>query len=196
MTDHGQINSSSVKKLWPALAIVASFGAIALLLPAQGRLWLCACGRVLLWSGNICSSDNSQHFFDPYSFTHILHGFAFFWLIKWLTPRLRPAWQLALAVAFEAAWEVFENTNFIIDRYRTTTAALGYTGDTVINSFGDTICCLLGFLIARWLGVRRSIVVFFVLELILILWIRDSLLLEIVMLTFPIDAIKALQLCG
>ena len=149
-----------------------------------------------MWSGNICSSDNSQHFLDPYSFTHILHGFAFFWLIKWLAPRLRPAWQLALAIALEAAWEVFENTNFIIDRYRTETAALGYTGDTVVNSIGDTICCLIGFIIARRLGVRRSIIVFAVLELILILWIRDSLLLEIVMLVFSIDAIKALQMCN
>ena len=196
MTDNGLITNSGVKKLGPALAIVSSFAAIALLLWAQGRLWFCACGRLLLWSGDICSSDNSQHFLDPYSFTHILHGFAFFWLIKWLASRLRPAWQLALAVALEAAWEVFENTDFIIDRYRATTAALGYTGDTVVNSFGDTICCLLGFMIARRLGVRRSIVVFLVLELILILWIRDSLLLEIVMLTFPIDAIKALQLCS
>ena len=184
-----------VKHIWPALAILASFGAIAVLLRVQGRLWLCACGRIQFWSGDICSSDNSQHFLDPYSFTHVLHGFAFFWLMLWLARRVQPGWQLALAVGAEAAWEVFENTNFIIDRYRTETAALGYTGDTVVNSFGDTLCCLVGFLIARRLGFRRSLVVFAVLELILILWIRDSLLLEIVMLIFSIDAIKALQLC-
>ena len=102
---------------------------------------------------------------------------------------------MALAVALEAAWEVFENTNFIIDRYRSTTAALGYTGDTVVNSFGDTICCLVGFMIAQRLGWRRSLVVFALLELVLILWIRDSLLLEILMLLVPIDAIKAVQMC-
>lgn len=189
------MNGSTVKRLWPVLAIVACFVAIAVLLPLQGRLWMCACGRIQLWSGNICSSDNSQHFFDPYSFTHVLHGFAFFWLISWLGSRLRPMWKLALAVALEAAWEVFENTNFIIDRYRSVTAALGYTGDTVINSFGDTVCCLVGFLIAQRLGWRRSILVFVAMELILVLWIRDSLLLEILMLVFPLDSIKALQLC-
>lgn len=196
MSDEGVTTRTRVQKLGPTLAVLASFGAIAVLLRVQGRLWLCACGRIDFWSGNICSADNSQHFLDPYSFTHVLHGFAFFWLILWLAPRLRPGWQLALAIAAEAAWEVFENTNFIIDRYRAETAALGYTGDTVVNSFGDTLCCLVGFVIARRLGLRRSLIVFAVLELILILWIRDSLLLQILMLIFPIDAIKALQMCA
>ena len=183
------------RRLWPALAIVASFAATAVLLRLEGRLWICACGRVLIWSGNTCSSDNSQHFLDPYSFTHVLHGFMFFWLITWLARRLNSNWQLTLAVAVEGLWEVFENTNFIIDRYRSTTAALGYTGDTVVNSFGDIFCCLIGFVIARRLGLRRSLIVFAVLELILILWIRDSLLLEILMLIVPIEAIKAFQMC-
>jgi hypothetical protein len=183
------------KKRWPALAIVASFIATAILLRLEGRLWICACGQLRAWSGQICSSDNSQHFLDPYSFTHVLHGFLFFWLIALLLRRLGPGWQVALAVAVEAAWEVFENTNFIIDRYRSTTAALGYTGDTVVNSFGDILCCLIGFLVARRLGLRRSLIVFLVLEFVLIVWIRDSLLLEILMLVFPIDAIKTFQMC-
>lgn len=110
--------------------------------------------------------------------------------------RLRAGWQLALAVVLEVVWEVFENTNFIIDRYRSETAALGYNGDTIVNSYGDTLCCLAGFLIARQLGWRRSLIVFALLELILILWIRDSLLLEILMLIAPIDAIRGWQLCG
>jgi hypothetical protein len=125
----------------------------------------------------------------------VLHGFAFFWLIAWLASRLDSKWQLTLAVALESLWEVFENTNFIIDRYRSQTAALGYTGDTVVNSFGDILCCMVGFMIARRLGLRRSLIVFAALELVLIVWIRDSLLLEIVMLVFPVDAIKALQMC-
>jgi len=132
---------------------------------------------------------------DPYSFTHILHGFLFFWLIAWLAPRLESHWQLTLAITAEALWEVFENTNFIIDRYRSATAALGYNGDTVINSFGDILCCVVGFIIAQRLGLRRSLIVFAALELVLIVWIRDSLLLEILMLVFPVDAIKALQMC-
>ena len=183
------------QKYWPVFAIVASFAATALLLRLEGRLWLCACGSIQLWSGQICSANNSQHFLDPYSFTHVLHGFLFFWLIAWLLSRLRANWQLALAVAVEAFWEVFENTSFIIDRYRSETAALGYNGDTVINSFGDLLCCLIGFIVARRLGWRRSLVVFAVLELILIVWIKDSLLLEILMLVVPIDAIRAWQMC-
>jgi hypothetical protein len=183
------------QKYWPVFAIVVSFVATALLLRLEGRLWLCACGSIQLWSGQICSANNSQHFLDPYSFTHVLHGFLFFWLIAWLLSRLRTNWQLALAIAVEAFWEVFENTNFIIDRYRSETAALGYNGDTVINSFGDILCCLIGFIVARRLGLRRSLVVFAVLELILIVWIKDSLLLEILMLVVPIDAIRAWQMC-
>lgn len=189
------IPSDSWKKLWPALAIVAAFIAAAILLRLEGRLWICSCGRLQVWAGQICSSDNSQHFLDPYSFTHVLHGFLFFWLIVWVAPRLKWSWQLALGVAVEALWEAFENTNFIIDRYRSTTAALGYTGDTVVNSFGDILCCLLGFMIAQRLGLRRSLVVFAVLELVLILWIRDSLLLEILMLVVPIDAVRTWQMC-
>src|SRR5688572_27776479 len=130
------------------------------MLRLEGRLWICACGSVKLWIGNTCSSDNSQHFFDPYAFTHILHGFAFYWLTVLVLPRLKTHWQLLLAIALEAAWEIFENTNFVIERYRTATAALGYTGDTVINSTGDILCCLAGFLIAKWLGFRRALVVF------------------------------------
>lgn len=180
---------------WPVFAIVASFAATALMLRLEGRLWFCACGTIQLWSGQICSANNSQHFLDPYSFTHVLHGFLFFWLIAWLLSRLRANWQLALAVAVEAGWEVFENTNFIIDRYRSETAALGYTGDTVVNSFGDILCCLLGFIVARRLGRRRSLVVFAILELVLIVWIKDSLLLEILMLVVPIDTVRAWQMC-
>lgn len=183
------------RKLWPWLAIAAAFVVTAILLRVEGRLWLCACGSLQVWSGQVCSANNSQHFLDPYSFTHVLHGFLFFWLIALLLPRLRPSWQLVLAIAVEAAWEVFENTNFIIDRYRSETAALGYNGDTVVNSFGDILCCVIGFMIARRLGLHRSLIVFGVLELVLIIWIKDSLLLEIVMLVAPIDAVRAWQMC-
>jgi hypothetical protein len=120
----------------------------------------------------------------------------FFWLIAWLLSRFSASWQLALAIAVEAAWEVFENTNFIIERYRSATAALGYNGDTVVNSLGDILCCQVGFLIARKIGLRWSLIAFLVLELLLIFWIKDSLLLEIVMLVVPVDALRAWQLCG
>ena len=175
--------------------MVAISGATAVLLRLEGRLWMCSCGKLSFWVGQVCSSNNSQHFLDPYSFTHVLHGFLFFWLIAWLLPRLKPSWQLILTMVVEAAWEVLENTNFIIERYRTATAALGYNGDTVVNSLGDIACCLLGFMIARRLGLRRSLIAFAALEFVLILWIRDSLLLEILMLVVPIDVIRTWQMC-
>ena len=197
MTTPAATAPASREKYWTVLAIVASIVAAAILLRAEGRLWICACGSVQIWSGQICSANNSQHFLDPYSFTHVLHGFLFFWLIAWLLGRrLNGPWQLVLAIAVESCWEVFENTNFIIDRYRSQTAALGYNGDTVINSFGDILCCLIGFIIARRLGWRRSFIAFGLLELLLVVWIKDSLLLEILMLIIPIDAIRAWQMCG
>ena len=180
------------------LQIVAA-GVIVLLmvvlLKAQGRLFLCACGYVEVWTSDTCSANNSQHLLDPYSFTHILHGVLFFWLIALAFRRMAPGRQLLLALLLEAAWEVFENSSFVIDRYRTATAALGYQGDTVVNSIGDLVCAMAGFLVARHLGVYRSIMLFLFVELILILWIRDSLLLQIMMLVRPVEAIKLWQAC-
>jgi Protein of unknown function (DUF2585) len=166
-----------------------------LLLRAQGRLFLCACGYFEVWTSDTCSSNNSQHLFDPYSFTHLLHGFLFFWLVTLLFKRFRAGWQLWIALLLESAWEVFENSRFVIERYRTATAALGYQGDTVVNSVGDLVWAIGGFLIARQLGVRRSIIVFLFVELVLLLWIHDSLILQILMLVRPVEAIKSWQMC-
>ena len=187
------------ESLWPWIAIAIVLAATALLLRAEGRLLICSCGTLHLWAGDICSSNNSQQFLDPYSFTHVLHGVVYFWLIallvKLFLPRLRSAWQLWLAVTAASLWELFENSTVIIQRYREATAALGYQGDTVVNSMGDILCCVAGFMIARRLGLRRSLVAFFVTEIVLLLWIRDSLLLEILMLVHPVGAIKVWQLC-
>jgi hypothetical protein len=142
--------------------------------------------------GNPWSPDNSQHLFDPYSFTHLLHGFVLAGLVAWATPRLSVPWQLCLAIALEAGWEAIENTPFVIGRYRAT-AALGYEGDAIVNSLGDILACGLGVLLARWLGVRRSLLVFAVVETALLVWIRDSLLLNVVMLIHPFGWIKAWQ---
>jgi Protein of unknown function (DUF2585) len=168
---------------------------MSVLLRAQGRLLICACGQVQIWTSDTCSANNSQHLFDPYSFTHVLHGVMFFWLIALVFRRMAPGRQLLLALALEAAWEVFENSRFVIERYRTATAALGYQGDTIVNSIGDVLCALLGYLIARQLGVRWSFILFLLVELILILWIHDSLLLQILMLMRPVEAIKLWQTC-
>ena len=168
---------------------------MVVLLRAQGRLFLCACGYFEIWTSDTCSSNNSQHLLDPYSFTHVLHGFLFFYLVALLFKRLARSWQFVLAIALEAAWEVFENSSFVIDRYRTATAALGYQGDTVVNSVGDLLCAVIGFVIAMQLGVRRSLILFVLIEVILLLWIHDSLLLQILMLVRPIEPIKSWQIC-
>lgn len=180
--------------IWPWLVSAAALSAAVLQLRWQGRLWSCACGRVLLWSGDAWSADNSQHLFDPYSFTHILHGFIFCGLLAWLLPRVSWAWRLVLALCVEALWEVLENSAAVINRYRETTLALGYTGDTIINSGGDILACGLGFLLARRLGFRRTLLIFVLTEIALVFWIRDSLILEMLMLTYPLDAIKAWQM--
>ncbi len=196
MTDPPAVPRSSGRKLWPWLSLVPVLIATVILLRLEGRLWISSGGQLFIWVSQACSSNTSQHLLDPYSLTHVLHGFLFFWLIGWLVPRLTPNWQLTLAIVVEAAWEVLENTNFVIERYRTATAAVGYTGDTIVNSLGDILCCTLGFMIARRLGFRRSLIVFLLMELVLILWIRDSLLLEILMLIVPVDLIRRWQMCG
>jgi hypothetical protein len=123
----------------------------------------------------------------------VLHGFVFCGLLAWGLPRLAPVWRLSLAVTVEALWEVLENSDFVIRRYREATAALGYEGDTVVNSLGDIFACGLGFVIARRLGFRRSLALFVLTEVVLLVWIKDSLTLNVLMLIYPIDAIKAWQ---
>ena len=183
------------RKLLPIIATVIVLVLMGVVLSAEGRMLLCSCGEFKIWIGDTCSSSNSQQLFDPYSFTHVLHGFLLFWFVALLFRSLTPSWQFVLALALEAAWEVFENTRFVVERYRAETAALGYQGDTVVNSFGDLACAALGFLVARKLGLRWSLVIFLLFELILILWIRDSLLLQLLMLIRPVEAIKLWQMC-
>ena len=181
------------RRVWPWLAVVAVLGAAAFELRRQGRLWLCSCGRFRFWLGDAWSSETSQQLFDPYSFTHVLHGFALCGLLALILARAGWRWRLALAVAAEALWEVFENTEFVINRYREATAALGYNGDTVVNSLGDVIACAAGFLLARRLGALKTLLVFALTEIVLLFWIRDSLLLNILLLVYPSEKLRAWQ---
>jgi Protein of unknown function (DUF2585) len=168
--------------------------ATALQLHHQGREWWCVCGTAFIWISDAWGSQTSQAFLDPYSFTHILHGLAFAGLLTLTLRRIPWAWQFVIAIAIESTWEITENTNAVIDRYREATAALGYHGDSVFNSLGDIACCGLGFVIAKKLGWWRSVVVFAATEVVLLITIRDSLLLEILMLVFPIQSIKDWQI--
>ena len=181
------------RKLWPWVVVAVVVAASVYQLRAQGRLWFCACGYLLPWSSDAWSADNSQHLFDPYSFTHVLHGFIFWWLLAWILPRASVAWRFCLTISLEALWEVVENTDFVIRHYRETTQALGYQGDTVVNVLGDILTCGFGFLLAWRLGFRRTLALFILTEVVLLVWIRDSLLLNILMLVYPLEGIKAWQ---
>jgi hypothetical protein len=133
---------------------------------------------------------------DPYSFTHVLHGFLLCGLLALMAPQLSAVWHLWLAVSIEAVWEALENSEFVIRRYREQTAALGYHGDTIVKSLGDILVCGLGFVVAHRLGFRRTFALFVLTEVTLALWIRDNLTLNVVMLIHPIEALKEWQAAG
>ncbi len=175
------------------LAILSVLVTMIFLLRMQGRIWWCKIGDYSLWSGDIFGSHNSQHLFDPYSFTHVLHGFLGCWLITLIFRKVPFAWQLFLMIFFESCWELLENSSFVIERYRTATISLDYYGDSIINSISDVLCCSFGFWLAFKLKFRWSLGVFLLTEIVLIFLVHDSLLINILMLIYPIDAIKEWQ---
>jgi len=166
--------------------------AAAAYLLLAGRPPICTCGYVELWHGAI-DSGNSQHLSDWYSPSHLIHGFLFY-AFGWLLLRARPVGErLVIATLIEAAWEIAENSPFVIDRYRTATIALGYSGDSVLNSLSDIGMMMLGFLLARKLPLWGSIAVCLGFELLTLAVIRDNLTLNVLMLIWPIEAIKIWQ---
>ncbi|KXJ99011.1 MAG: hypothetical protein UZ17_ACD001002523 [Acidobacteria bacterium OLB17] len=175
--------------------IALCIGAVAaLILASQGRVLWCKVGDLLPWSFDIWSTHNSQHLLDPYSFTHMLHGVAEFWILFVLFGKVPVKWRLLMAVAIEACWEVAENSAFVIERYRAATISLDYFGDSILNSLSDIAFCTTGFVIASKLRFVRSLILFIATEAILILTIRDSLLLNVLMLLYPIEAVKHWQM--
>ncbi len=164
----------------------------------QGRIWWCKWDSpILLWSSDAWSKHSSQHLFDPYSFTHVLHGLLFYAaLFLIFRRRLSLAWLLFITVLAESGWEILENSKAVIERYRTATFSLDYFGDSIANSFGDVLSCAAGFLVAHKLAFWRSLFLFALVEIILIFTIRDSLLINIIMLIHPIEAVKAWQTGG
>lgn len=168
--------------------------AVALVEFLMGRLWICKCGYVSLWYGNTNGSGNSQHITDWYSFSHFIHGMIFYGFLFLVARKLPLKTRFILAVLMEAIWEVFENSSFTINRYRTATAALDYYGDSILNSVFDIITCSLGFLLTRKISVKMSIVLIIVLELFAAYFVRDNLILNVIMLIYPLESIKIWQL--
>ncbi len=178
------------------LAILGLMTVLAVIyLRWQGRVWWCECGRPFPVSIVVQSEHNSQHLFDAYSLSHVLHGVLFFGLF-WLIPNLSLAWRFILATTIEIGWELLENSPIVIDRYRQNTASLGYTGDSIANSLADIVSYAAGFLLARWLGLWKSVAAFVLVEITMVLAMRDNLSLNVLMLLWPIEAVKQWQTGG
>lgn len=170
---------------------------VAIVLSGMGRAWWCDAGDWSFWSADVWSRHNSQHPLDPYTFTHVQHGlvlYALLWaLSRGRAGRTTRAW---IALVLESAWEVLENTDAVIERYRAATASLDYYGDSVVNSLGDIVACMAGYLAASALPVGVSVVGFLVIDGTLLWWIRDSLLLNVLMLVHPLEPVKRWQMGG
>ena len=185
----------SIRSRAALLALLLIVAAAAVLL-AMGRPPICTCGTVALWEPSALSPRTSQMVADWYSPSHLVHGFLFYGFL-WLVARNWPVeWRLLVALLVEAAWEVTENTPMIIDRYREATTAIGYTGDSVLNSLSDIAMMALGFLAARRLPLWAAVAIVLVLELVPLFVIRDNLTLNVWMLLAPNDTIRAWQSAG
>lgn len=159
----------------------------------MGRTPICACGRIEFWYGALGTAEDSQHLLDWYSASHFIHGILFLGLLYFLFRKMSIYGYFFLAVCMEAGWEILENSSLIINRYRETTMATGYGGDSIINSLFDIVCMSLGFVFARYVPVWVAVLMVIFLEVLVAYFIRDNLFLNVIMLVYPIEAIRVWQ---
>lgn len=174
--------------------------AFAAILHFMGQIWICKCNYIKLWHGVVFSSENSQHLSDWYSFSHIIHGFIFYWILQMVNKKFKFEMPLGLllliAILVEVSWEIFENTDMIINRYREVTISLDYYGDSIINSVFDTLFMIVGFIIAYRFPVWLTVFLMILMEAFVGYKIHDNLTLNIIMLIYPTDWILNWQQGG
>lgn len=178
-----------------ALVIAAILAVQIAGLWALGRLAIAKSGTIELWHGTP-DSGQSQHLLDWYSLSHVTHGLIFYLVLLFLFPRASVAARLIAAFLIEGAWELFENTDFIINRYRQSNLAQGYMGDTIVNSVMDSLAMGVGFLAASRLTVRGTVLAIVVIEILLAVFLRDNLTLNTLNLIHPFDVIQEWQAGG
>jgi len=186
--------SASKSQRWGlgALIVIAILAIQAFWLYLDGRIPMCECGTIKLWSGSLMS-ENSQHITDWYTLSHIIHGFLFYWLLTLIAPKAPLGLRLAMAVGVEAVWELVENSNFIIERYRANTSSVDYFGDSIVNSVSDSVFAMIGFLIAAKLPTKITVATALFFEVLALIVIRDNLTLNVIMLLHPFEFIKQWQ---
>lgn len=184
------------KKYLPYFLTVSLVLGAALVLYLMGREPICTCGYIKLWHGDTFSSETSQHLMDWYTPSHLLHGILFYGILWLLLRRISVGWRLAIATLIEVGWEILENTDMIVNRYREVTISLDYYGDSIVNSVSDIIAMIAGFWLARVLPVWASVAVVIFFEVLTMWLIRDGLGLNIIMIVYPLDAILEWQGAG
>lgn len=196
MIQKPEVTSPAKNKNWVPGIVAAIIVLTACIEWKMGRSWFGPDGKFGFWESDIWSAECSQRFVDPYSFTHLVHGFLFFGLLWLIARRVPLRYRYLTAVFFETAWEILENSPLIINRYREATMAIGYVGDSILNSMSDILMMSLGFLIASRIPWWASALIVLMLEIGCAFVIRDNLSLDILMLIHPIDAIKKWQMAG
>ncbi|MCR4328386.1 MAG: DUF2585 family protein [Patescibacteria group bacterium] len=171
-----------MKKVTVLHVAIIALGLVTLqagVLTLLGQPLISASGNIQFWVSEALSSEMSQQLFDWYTFSHIIHGFLFYALLRWLFPRMPMATRLLVAMGIEIGWEIAENTPWVINAYREQALAQGYSGDSIINSVLDTFSMMLGFFMAFRVPIWFTVTLALAFEVFTGYVIHDNLTLNI-----------------